>query len=159
MQHWQCSRFAMGLSILYPPGISSNLHISHNAPNFAPRNFALALFSISLGKAVIPKRNEKQRLCKICGGRGEGQIRCKWRIGHDLSCGPSSPNKVGRIAWRAKSTCTWEAKNTRDILGFRNYYSWALLPESAISTTVTSVYFFIYSMTARVLVDFNCVSD
>ena len=36
---------------------------------FAPQNFAQALFSISLGKAVIPRRNEKQRLCKILGGK------------------------------------------------------------------------------------------
>ena len=39
---------------------------------FAPPNFAKALFSISLGTAVIPGRNEQQRLCKILGG----QIRC-----------------------------------------------------------------------------------
>ena len=38
-------------------------------------------------------------------------------------------------------------------------YSWALLPERAIGTTITSVYFFIDSLTALVLVDFNCVSD
>ena len=39
-------------------------------------------------------------------------------------------------------------------------YSWALLPERAIGTTImTSVYFFIDSMTALVLVVFNCVSD
>ena len=44
-------------------------------------------------------------------------------------------------------------------LGFRNYYSWTLFPESAIGLTITSVYFFIDSMTALVLVDFNCVSD
>ena len=33
------------------------------------------------------------------------------------------------------------------------------MPESAIGPTITSVYFFIDSMTALVLVDFNCVSD
>ena len=38
-------------------------------------------------------------------------------------------------------------------------YSWALLPERAIGTTITSVYLFIDSLTALVLVDFNCVSD
>ena len=32
---------------------------------FAPQNFAQAFFSISLGTAVIPRRNEKQRLSKI----------------------------------------------------------------------------------------------
>ena len=33
-----------------------------------------ALFSISLGTAVIPRRNEKQRVMQNLGGRG--QIRC-----------------------------------------------------------------------------------
>ena len=41
--------------------IIRKLHISHNA------------FSVSLGTAVIPKRNEKQRLCKILGGGGGGR--------------------------------------------------------------------------------------
>ena len=39
---------------------------------FAPQNFAQALFSISLGTAVIPRGNEmkkKKRLCKILGGK------------------------------------------------------------------------------------------
>ena len=31
-------------------------------------NFAWALFSISLGTAIKPRRNEKQRLCKILRG-------------------------------------------------------------------------------------------
>jgi len=39
---------------------------------FAPQNFALALFSVSLGTAVIPRRNGKQSLCKICGVGGKG---------------------------------------------------------------------------------------
>ena len=34
-----------------------------------PQNFAKALFSISLGTVVIPRRNEKQTLCKILGGK------------------------------------------------------------------------------------------
>ena len=80
-----------------------------------------------------------------------------------LSCGPSSrapsPTTLEKTVWRANRTCTLEAKNIRDLLGFRNYYSWTLLPESAIGPTITSVYFFIDSMTALVLVDFNCVSD
>ena len=47
-------------------------NISHNAPHLPPPphpppNFVYALFSISLGTAVIPRRNEKQRLCKIWG--------------------------------------------------------------------------------------------
>ena len=32
---------------------------------FAPQNFAWALFSIPLGTAVIPRRNEKQRQCRL----------------------------------------------------------------------------------------------
>ena len=32
---------------------------------FVSQNFAQVLFSISIGTAVIPKRNEKQRLCKL----------------------------------------------------------------------------------------------
>ena len=48
-----------------------HFHFSHNAPFFDPQNFALTLFSISLGTAV-PRRNEKQRLCKIWrGGWGD----------------------------------------------------------------------------------------
>ena len=69
--------------------------ISHNAPYLLPRPpppppqkkciyiyyvymyiymyiyiyIAYALFSISLGTALIPKRNEKQRLCKILVGK------------------------------------------------------------------------------------------
>ena len=42
-----------------------HFHISHT----------IALFSISLGRAVIARRNEKQRLCKFGGwgwGRGGG---------------------------------------------------------------------------------------
>ena len=49
-----------------------HLHISHNAPYLPPENFARVLFSVSLGTAVIPRRNEKQRFCKIRGG-GEGK--------------------------------------------------------------------------------------
>ena len=54
-------------------------HISQNAPFFFPRNFIEALFSISLGRAVIPRRNEKQRLCKIWGSK-QGVLceMCKW---------------------------------------------------------------------------------
>ena len=37
-----------------------------------PVNFAGALFPLSLGTAVIPRRNEKQRFCKIWGGGGGG---------------------------------------------------------------------------------------
>ena len=55
-------------------------HVSHNAPYLPPKppptpppkKNAYVLFSISLGTAVIPRRNEKQRLCKNFGG----QIRC-----------------------------------------------------------------------------------
>ena len=51
------------------------MHISHNAPYLLPRprpNFVYALFSISRKTAAIPRRNEKQRLCKIGGEK----IRC-----------------------------------------------------------------------------------
>ena len=34
----------------------------------SPPKFSSTLFSISLGTAVIPRRNEKQRLCKIWRG-------------------------------------------------------------------------------------------
>ena len=44
---------------------------------FAPQNFAEALFSISLGTAVVPRRNEKQRLCKIWGlGAEANKVHC-----------------------------------------------------------------------------------
>ena len=98
------------------------------------------------------------------GGRVRGDVQLAngtWDM--ILSCGPSSrvpsPNTLEKTVWRAKRKSTWEAKNIRDLLGFRNYYSWALLPESAIGPTITSVYFFIDSMTALVVVDFNCASD
>ena len=51
---------------------SRKLYISHNAPYLPPQNLASAWFSISLGTAVIPRKNEKQRLCKILGGN----LRC-----------------------------------------------------------------------------------
>ena len=41
---------------------------------FAPQDFASAWLSISLGSAVIPRGNKKQRLCKI--GGGGGNLRC-----------------------------------------------------------------------------------
>ena len=51
---------------------SHKLYISHNAPYLPPQNLTSAWFSISLGTAVIPRKNEKQRLCKILGGN----LRC-----------------------------------------------------------------------------------
>ena len=56
---------------------SNEPQLVHNSPLahipkctlFAAQNFAKALFSISLGTAVTPRRNEKQRLCKILGGK------------------------------------------------------------------------------------------
>ena len=51
---------------------SHKLYISHNAPYLPPQNLASAWFSISLGTAVIPRKNEKQRLCKILGSN----LRC-----------------------------------------------------------------------------------
>ena len=59
----------------------SHFHVSHNAPPFRPQNFAQALFSISLRMDVIPRRNEKQRLCKILGGKlGALWQMWKWRL-------------------------------------------------------------------------------
>ena len=54
--------------------LPSNLWLSLNpsCTLFAPQNFAQALFSISIGTAVIPRRNGKQRLLKIWGARGGG---------------------------------------------------------------------------------------
>ena len=47
-----------------------------NAPYLSPKILHKHC-PISLGTAVIPKRNKKQRLCKIFGGGGgRGQIRC-----------------------------------------------------------------------------------
>ena len=39
----------------------------HNALFLSPQNFAQALFSVSLGTILTPKRNQKQCLCKILG--------------------------------------------------------------------------------------------
>ena len=59
---------------------SNEPQLVHNSPLahipkctlFAAQNFAKALFSISLGTAVTPRRNEKQRLCIFFGGGGGG---------------------------------------------------------------------------------------
>ena len=55
--------------------LPSNLWLSLNpsCTLFAPQNFAQALFSISIGTAVIPRRNGKQRLFKIWGAGGGGE--------------------------------------------------------------------------------------
>ena len=57
--------------------LPSNLWLSLNpiCTLFAPQNFAQALFSISFGTTVIPRRNGKQRLFKIWGAGGRRQIR------------------------------------------------------------------------------------
>ena len=39
----------------------------HNALCLSPQNFAYALFSVSLGAILTPKRNWRQCLCKILG--------------------------------------------------------------------------------------------
>ena len=54
--------------------LPSNLWLSLNpsCTLFAPQNFAQALFSISIGTAVIPRRNGKQMLFKNLGGGGGG---------------------------------------------------------------------------------------
>ena len=38
-----------------------------NALCLSPQNFAQALFSVSLGAILTPKRNRRQCLCKILG--------------------------------------------------------------------------------------------
>ena len=65
---------------------------------FAPQTFAEFLFSISLGTAVIPGRNEKQRLCKIWGGQIISNYwtrlsKISWFVsGEQINCLPK-PNK------------------------------------------------------------------
>ena len=49
-------------------------HLPYNCTLFAPQNFAQALFSISLGTAVIPRGNEMKKK-KVIQNFG-GQIRC-----------------------------------------------------------------------------------
>ena len=54
------------------PAKIRHLHISHNAPY---------LSSIPLGTAVIPRRNEKQRLCHFfLGGGGWGATKVHYRV-------------------------------------------------------------------------------
>ena len=50
-----------------------HLPISHNTPCLPPK-FCIALSSISLGAAVIPGRNEKQRLRKTWGEGGANKV-------------------------------------------------------------------------------------
>ena len=62
---------------LYATRMSPIMHLICPLPLPPPplptqKKITYALFSISLGTAVIPRRNEKQRLCKNFGG----QIRC-----------------------------------------------------------------------------------
>ena len=45
-----------------------HLHISHNAPYLPPPKFYISIVLFSLGTAVIPRRNEKQRFCNFLGG-------------------------------------------------------------------------------------------
>ena len=45
------------------------LHISHNAPYLTPKILQKHMFSISLRTAVLPRENEKQRLCNILWGK------------------------------------------------------------------------------------------
>ena len=48
---------------------SENTITYHNALCFSPQNFAWALFSVSLGAILTPKRNWRQCLCKIWGDK------------------------------------------------------------------------------------------
>ena len=50
---------------------SSHAHLP-KCTLFAPQNFAEALFLISVGTAVIPRRNENQKIMQNFGG----QTRC-----------------------------------------------------------------------------------
>ena len=43
-------------------------------------NFAWALFSISLRTAIKPRRNEKQKLCKILGGCIMGNVEVTYNV-------------------------------------------------------------------------------
>ena len=57
-----------------------HLHISHNAPYLPPppeKKFCISIvFNFSWG-AVIPRRNEKQRLCKFWGAN---KVHHQWRM-------------------------------------------------------------------------------
>ena len=48
----------------------------HNAVCFSPQNFAEALFSVSLGAILTPKRNWKQCSCKILGRQTKSIMVC-----------------------------------------------------------------------------------
>ena len=72
-------------------------------PYFPPKNFAWALFSISLGTAVIPRRNEKQRYYGKCGSG----VCCPfgvlhltltaWRLGYKWKYTPMNANSLLRL--------------------------------------------------------------
>ena len=49
-----------------------HLHASHNAPCFPPKVMNKNCLYIRLGTTVTPRKNEKQRLCKIWAGVGGG---------------------------------------------------------------------------------------
>ena len=64
--HVNSSNNAFGI---YPKMLAiRHLHISLNAP-YLPLKICISIVFNSLRKAVIPWRNEKQRLCKILGGK------------------------------------------------------------------------------------------
>ena len=50
-----------------------HLHASHNAPCFPPKVMNKNCLYIRLGTIVTPRKNEKQRLCKIWWGR-QGEL-------------------------------------------------------------------------------------
>ena len=80
---------------LYATRTSPIMHlICPPSPSPPPqKKIAHALFSISLGTAVIPRRNENQRLCKNFGG----QIRCIMRRASGVwdSIGDASVSLIG----------------------------------------------------------------
>ena len=51
------------------PFHSTPLKAATNSLIFAPQNFAFPLFPISYGYYSRPKRNQRQQLCKILGGK------------------------------------------------------------------------------------------
>ena len=48
---------------------TDHFHRDHNWPWLSPQNFTYPFSSISLETIVIPRRNYKQCLCKILGGK------------------------------------------------------------------------------------------
>ena len=72
-----------------------HLHIFQNAPCWPLKILLKHCFQFLLellGTGIIPRRNEKQRLCKIWGDK-QGVLweMCKWRIAHNTLRSPIPP--------------------------------------------------------------------